>query len=291
MSKGIAETFRMIRRSPYQALAAIFVLWLTFLVAYVLSYALFASDRVLSYFETRPQVVAFFKPSVEQTKINEIAKQFSQKSNVSKVKVVTKDEALATYRKENAKDPMLLDLVTADVLPASMEVSATAPEELEKIREEFATYSDFIEEVVFQKDFVDTLTGWTAGIRLGGLIAVAVLVVTSVIIMTVLVSMKVAIKRKELGILRLLGASEGYIFSPFLLEGMFYGFLGSGFAWLTAFTALLYATPSIIRFMGDIPVLPVPTQFYAVQAGAGIFSGIFLGLCASLIALRRIARQ
>lgn len=291
MSKGLSETFRMMRRSPYQALAAVFVLWLTFLVAYVFSFALYASNRVLQYFETRPQVVAFFKSSVEQSKINDIAKNFSQKEYVSEVRVVTKEEALSLYRKENEKDPMLLDLVTADVLPASVEVSATDPESLLRVREDFATYSDFIEEVVFQKDLVNSLTEWTNGIRFGGMIAVGVLAGSSLVLLAVLVSMKVAMKRKELGVLRLLGASDGYIYTPFLLEGMMYGFIGSGLAWVTAFTGLLYGTPSIIQYMGDVPVLPIPPRFYAIQAAAGIGAGVFLGLFASLSALRRVARK
>ena len=290
MSKGLRESFRLMRRSPYQAFAAIFVLWLTFLLAYVLSFLLYGSERVLGYFETRPQVVAFFKASAELSKIQEIAQDFSQKTYVSSVKVTTKDDALALYRKENEKDPMLLDLVTADVLPASLEVSANDPDALPQIREDFGGYAEFVDEVVFQKDFVESLTQWTRGIRVAGLIIVGTLALSSVIVLTVLIGMKVTMKRKEVGIMRLLGATDGYIFSPFLLEGAVYGSIGALLAWITAYTIVLYATPTIIQFMGDIPLIPIPLELYGIQVGVGVFSGFFLGICSSLIALRRIAR-
>lgn len=290
MNRPVFEAFRQMRRTPYQALGAILVLFITFFVAYTFSFIVFGSEQVIRYFETRPQVTAFFKNSATNQEIDAINQEITAKPYVASVKVVSKNEALALYKAENKQDPLLLELVTADILPASIEVSGKDIGSLELIQTDLGQYKDNIEEIVYQKNIVDSLAKWTKTIRYIGIGAIAVLALTSLIIVMIIISMKVAMKRQEIGIMRLLGATSWYINAPFVIEGMWYGCVSAVLAWVLVTVGVLYATPWILDFFGEIQILPPSWMFYAVQAGAGIVFGVSIGALASSIALRRFIK-
>lgn len=290
MGRTIREAFTQMRRTPYQALGAILVLFITFFVGYAFSLLLYGSEHVLRFVETRPQVTAFFKSDTTEADIRGIENDMLVKPYVAKVKVVTKNDALALYKEENKRDPLLLELVTADILPASIEVSGKEIGSLEQIQKDLEVYKSKVDEIVFQKSIIDSLARWTMVIRWVGITIISVLGVTSLIIMMVVLSMKVSMKRQEIGIMRLLGATSWYINGPFLIEGMSYGLFGALLSWGVVTVGVLYATPWIIDFFGEIPVLPIPWSFLALQVGVGLAIGALSGAIASMLALRRFIK-
>jgi cell division transport system permease protein len=167
-----------IRRSPYQSLAAIALLSLTFFVGYTVSFFLLGSEQVLRYFEARPQVIAFFQVETTADKVTELATTMQSKTYVESVKIVTKDEALQIYQDENKDDPLLLELVTSQILPASLEVSGKTIDDLKRIKTDLES-TPAIDEVILQQDVIDSLSSWTKTIRLVGLAAVSILSLTT----------------------------------------------------------------------------------------------------------------
>ena len=124
-----------IRRSPYQAFAAIFIITQTFFVVTMFTFIIFGSAKILSYFESLPQVTAFFKNEAKQQDIDAIQKQLEEAGVVSKIRFVSKKEAMAIYKEQNKNDPLLLDLVTADILPSSLEISTKKIDDLSGVSE------------------------------------------------------------------------------------------------------------------------------------------------------------
>lgn len=289
MANQLANTWKHIRRSPYQAITAIFILTLTFFVASVFIIATFASHQILNYFETRPQVTAFFKDDTTPEAITTLKKDLESKEYVSQVKYVSKEEALAIYREQNKQDPLLLQMVTADILPASLEVSGVTAEALPQIAELIKNQTG-IEEVVYQEDVIDTLTAWTKALRIIGLGAIGFLIITSLLLIMVMVSMKIALRRKEIEIMRLIGASTWYIKAPFIFEGALYGAIGVVVGWGATYIGLLYATPFLASFLGTIPLLPVPVTGMLLLLAAEVGFGVLVGSLGSLIAVRRFLR-
>jgi cell division transport system permease protein len=274
------NTFRNIRRAPYQALAAILVLTLTFLVTDVFVLVLLGSQKVMNYFETRPQVTAFFTDQVSENAILGLKQQLENQDYVANVTYISKQKALEIYREQNKDDPLLLEMVTADILPASLEVSAKAVGNLPKIKNDLTGVTG-VEEVVYQQDIVEALTKWTRGIWVAGIFLVSVLMFTSLLVLTLIISMKVSAKRQEISTIRLLGAAPWFINGPYLLEGAFYGVVGSVVAWGIMYILLLYATPLLVSFLKDMNVLPVNPLFMLllltimslIAAGLGMISG------------------
>lgn len=284
--KSFRTTWNHIRRSPYQALAAIMIMMLTFLAISVFSMMTIGSSRVIEYFESKPQVTAFFKNEAKQQEIKSLSDSMEKSEKVAEVKFVSKEEALKIYRQQNKNDPLLLDLVTADILPASLEVSANKIEDLSPIAETLKS-SPIVSEVIFQKDVVQTLTSWTTAIRRIGVGVIVVLSVVSVFIMATIIGFKISQKREEIEIMRLLSATNWYIRWPFLLEGVFYGVIGAFFGWLISSVGLIYITPYLQSFLGPIPLLPVPLIFLIGLLGAEIIVALVLGTLSSFLAVLR----
>jgi cell division transport system permease protein len=262
------------------------IMMLTFLAISVFSMVTVGSSKIISYFESKPQVTAFFKTDAKQSDIDLLKSTMTQSSEVAAVKFVSKDEALKIYKEQNKSDPLLLDLVTSDILPASLEVSANKIEDLSPIAETLRK-SPIVSEVIFQKDVVQTLSSWTTAIRRIGIAVIVVLSVVSVFIMATIIGFKISQKREEIEIMKLLSATNWYIRWPFLLEGIFYGIFGAFFGWLIASVGLIYATPYLQSFLGSIPLLPVSFVFLVGLLAAEIIVAVILGTLSSFLAVLR----
>jgi cell division transport system permease protein len=289
MKKSILTAYKHMRRSPYQAISAIAVLTLTFFIAAVYLLVVAGSEKILSYFETRPQVTVFFKDEALEEDIQKIAEKLGNTQGVAGTTYISKQEALAIYQEQNKDDPLLLEMVTSEILPASIEISATnvsfLPEIAGSVSQEAA-----VEEVIFQKDVIDALTQWTRAVRISGMALLAFLAATSILIIVIIIGLKISTKRYEIGILRLVGATNWYIIGPFIIEGITYSLLGAFFAWGSSYLLLLYSTPFLVSFLGEIPLLPVPFLFMLALLGGMFAFGILIGSFASLIAARRFLR-
>ena len=284
--KFIKSSLRNIRRSPYQALAAVLIMMLTFLTISFFTFLLAGSSRVINFFESKPQATAFFKNEAKQSDINTLESQIKNTGKVSSVRFVSKKEALKIYKQQNKDDPLLLDLVTADILPASLEVSAFRISDLSGISETLKG-SSIVQEVIFQKDIVSTLVSWTAAVRRIGISLVIVLSLVSTFIMITIIGIRISQRKEDIEIMRLIGASNWYIRWPFLFEGMFYAVVGALVGWMIASLVLWYSTPFLSSFLKGVPILPVPPIFLLEVLLAELIFAIILGFLSSFLAVLR----
>src|SRR3984957_197783 len=285
-AKQTKATLKHIRRSPYQSLAAIFIMILTFLAITVFTFIVFGSSTVINYFESKPQVTAFFKDTATQQNIDDLRSQLNSTGMISTSKFISKDQALQIYRAQNKNDPLLLDLVTADILPASLEISTVQIQDLGPISDILGK-SPYVSEVVYQKDIVSTLTRWTNAIRIIGIILIVVLTVVSIFIMMTVIGFKVSQKREEIEIMKLLSATNWYIRWPFMLEGILYGAVGTFVGWFVATTALLYFSPYLESFLKGIPLFPISPFFLIGVLLGELLLAVLLGVLASSLAVLR----
>ena len=293
------NTWKHIRRSPYQSMAAILTMFLTMFLAGIFFLVSAGSFFVLRYFESKPQITVFFSNTSTPANAETLKKLLVDTGKVLSVKYVSKDEALSIYREQNKNDPLLLEMVTPDILPASLEVSAVNPSYLNDLAPVMER-APGVEQVVFQKDVVNTLLKWTNVIRLVGLVVVGLFAVNAILIVMTVIGMKIATKRDEIEILTLIGASPWYIRMPFIMEGGMYGFLGATLSWIISTACLFWIRSSINGFLGMTPVIhtimgdPVGMPFLAaISAYLFVlwFVGSLLGSLGSLVALGRYLKS
>lgn len=278
--------FKHIRRSPYQALSAVMIMTFTFFMAAIFLLLATGSFVILNFFEAKPQITTFFKDKTKPETITRIKKVLENSGKISIIKSVSKEEALAIYKEQNKNDPLLLEMVTADILPASLEISAKNITDLKEIYN-LVKKEESIEEVVYQKDIIDNLTKWTNGLRRIGLGIVIFLIIDSVLIILTIIGMKIALRKEEIEILKLLGASNWYVSLPFIIEGVIYGLLGAFFGWGVTYIAIWQATPLLQSFLLNTPLYPIPYYVMLIILALLFLTGFIIGVVGSIFALRR----
>jgi len=275
-----------IRRSPYQAFTAVFIILQTFFVVSIFAFAVWGSARIINYFESLPQVDVFFRNEAKQEEIDHLKKQLENSGKIANIRFVSKEEALNIYKEQNKDDPLLLELVTADILPSSFHISTVSINDLSAIADSLKK-SEIVERVVFPKQVVSKLIEWTDMLRRVGVALIAVLAVDAILIMTVIIGFKISRKKEDIEIMRLIGATNWYIRWPFILEGILYGVVGAVLGWGAALAALWYTTPFLSSFLHDIPVFPIPPIFLLMVLGIEILLAIVLGGISSFMAVIR----
>lgn len=287
--KKFQTTLKHIRRSPYQSLAAVFMTSITFFIVSIFALVVLGAHSMLGYFESRPQVTAFFKDDILMSDIDSLKKSLGDAVPVESIRYISKDDALEIYKKQNTDNPLLLEMVTADILPASLEVSAKNVKDLETIAS-LMQKNNAVEEVVFQKDVIDTLRKWLGGVRLTGIVLSSLLIFASLTTIIIILGLKFTARKTEINTLALLGATSWYIRGPFVTEGIIYAVTGALFGWGMSYLTLLYLTPNIVSFMQDITILPVPIWVMMAMLGSEVVLACIIGALASLIATRRYGR-
>lgn len=299
MNIHLRTAFDYIKRSPFQAIAALFVLSLTFFVATTMAVLIYSSGKALKHFETRPQIISFLKDDSQATAVSAFQSKLTQDERIKDVRYVPKEEALAIYKKATEDNPLLAELVSPSIFPASLEFSVTdlslAQEVIDEVKDEA-----IVDTVGFTAnlggesslgDAVTRLKTITYYIRVGGGVFVGVLGLTSFMVLLVIIGMRMTTRKGEVEILNLIGATPKFIKSPIVLEALSYAILGVILGWVVSFTMWLYIAPTIVNYFGTIPILPVdPLSFFLLFAailGSELIIGSFLALLGSLIAVKR----
>lgn len=286
MKRVIEFTKKNISRTPFQAIAASMVMFLTFFVMLTFILLALGSQASLRYFESKPQVIAFFKEGTTEKDVLAIQNALKGESRVENTKYVSKEEALQIYRERNKSDPALLELVTANILPASLEISTKSPEDLTAIAE-ILRKEPVVSEVIVPEDVVKTLTSVTKIIRIVGAVVVSFLTIFATLVILMIIGFKIRLRRGEIEIMRLIGASSSFIRNPYVLEGMFYGVVGAASAWVIVYLLLWYFTPFLQIYLGEVKLVPVSPILMLILLGASLAVACIIGGLGSIGAVRR----
>jgi cell division transport system permease protein len=292
-----------IRRAPFQATAAIFVLSLTFFVATLVSILVYSSSQLLSYFETRPQVIAFLKDGTTDTQIADLQHKLSADVKVKDVKYVSKEEALSIYKKATSDNPLLGQLVSPSIFPASLEFSVIdlsfAQDIITQVKGEKIVDSVGFTAAVGGEaslnDVVNRLRTITTYVKIGGGVFTGILTLASFVVLLITITMRMSTRREEIEILNLIGATKSFIRSPIMLEAVIYAVLGVFIGWILSFIAVLYSAPTLVSYFGEIPILPRDTlgilAIFGVILGIELVFGMILAVSGSLLAISRVRKS
>jgi cell division transport system permease protein len=299
----LRTAFSNIRRSPFQAVAAIFVLTLTFFVATVIATMVYSSNQLLRHFETRPQIIAFLKDPIAAEDVSALQRKLQDDSRIKEVRYVTKEEALSIYKEATSENPLLGELVSPSIFPASLEFSLTdlsfAEDVISNVKEE-----SVVDQVGFTaslggestlQETVNRLRSIAWYVRIGGGVFSGILLLTSFFVLLIIISMRLTTRRHEVEILDLIGATPGFIRSPIILEAIVYSFVGVFLGWVLAFILILYSAPNIISYFDQIKVLPRDTvelfYLFGIMLAVELFIGFILALMGSSIAVSRARKR
>lgn len=250
------EIWTSIRRTPYQSLSAFMILFFTLFLTLILFVSLTFLYGTLNYLETKPQVTVYFQNKTVENHIFKVRDELMSSGKVLNIKYISKNEAFNIYKQLNKDNPLLLEMVSSDILPPSLEIYAKKPIFLPEIAEYLKKQGD-IDEVQYEKDIIDKLLVLTNTIRRSALIFFSYLIIMSIIVLTTMILFKIALKESEITLLKLIGATNFYIRKPYILESLFLGIAASSLSFGIFSFVVLYFNPFLQSYLKGITALSI----------------------------------
>ncbi|HEX6966545.1 MAG TPA: permease-like cell division protein FtsX [Gemmatimonadaceae bacterium] len=280
MRLTLRETALGLKRAPLLSTLSIITIAFSLFTFGLFGLVALNVSRALQSVEDRVEIRAFI---VDGTPIESVATALGDIGafpEVQRAEVITADQALARAR---AELPEFQDVFEADVLPASIEVRLKPgfrdPATVKAVAERIKTYS-FIDDVRYGQEWVVKLYNIRNIAGAAGLILGIAFAVVSVIIIGSTIRLAVLARAREISIMRLVGATNGFVRRPFLLDGLLKGLLGGGLALLLTWGAHV----AIDRYL-------VHTIFFDSDIAAiGVVCGGLIGLFGSAVSVGRHLR-
>lgn len=284
---NLKHTWHHIRRSPFQSMTATAIMTLSLFLLSTYAIVSIGMSSLLKHFETKPEVTIFLKDGIDQLTIDGIRKELSEFPSIREVKYISKEKALSIYKEQNKDNPLLTEMVTASILPASFEVSVSDPNVLEEISQKFSSKATIVDEIIYQKDIIKSILSWTNIIRKIGIAAIVITSLISFFIISIIIGMKITNRKDEIKVSRMLGASRSYVKKPFITEGLIYGAFGSVLGSGTSILFFTFFAKKINDFFQPVVFISSnPLMYLTIFAGT-LAVGAFVGYFASSFGAKR----
>lgn len=280
------ETFRSLFRNRFMAIASVLTVTLSMFILGVFLSAVLNINHMASYLENQVEMTVYLKDRLTTDQVMGIGKYLKAQPGMKEIKFTNKDQAMKDFRERMGDQQGLLDAINGNPLPASYQMSFQTPEQLKTAAEVVAKYQG-VETVQYGKDIIEQLYKVAQVIRLSGIVLIIFLAGAELFIISNTIRLTVFARRREIQIMKYVGASNGFIRWPFLFEGMVIGFLGSGFAslilWEGYKTVVSEMAAAGLVFIPMIPLWP----FMGYTTLIILAAGIMIGVMGSAISLRK----
>lgn len=278
------ETVSGLRRNGLVAFAAVST---AFISLFLLGGALLVGRWVGLLVDATTQkveVAVYLTDDVSPAQRDRLQRKLVSMPEVASVEYESKQQAYQRFQEIFANQKDLVQNVRPDALPASFRVKLENPEEFEVVAARLEGEPG-IEQIVDQRDVLKRLFAVTRVFRVGvGAVAIVMLVAAAGLIANT-VRMALFARRKEIGIMKLVGATNWFIRVPFLIEGVMEGLLGAGTAILALFMMKVLFIDPLRNQVGFLPLLQTSDLIFTVPILLVI--GVAVAALASLVAMRR----
>jgi len=285
------------KRGGLISAATILVMTLTLIVIQGLVFFTVIADTLLNQVADKVDISVYFKTDAEEEEILNIKKEASKLSEVEQVEYVSREAALLTF-KEKYKDNELLNQALEELgnnpLEASLNVRARDPRQYASVAKFFEAerFKEVVSKVNYSENqkIIDRLASIIAGVRRIGLGITLVLVVISVLVAFNTVRLAIYNAREEIGIMKLVGATNWFVRGPFVIEGILHGSIAGMLTILLFVPATAWMGPKFENFFGGVNMFSYLSGNFFETLGILVGTGVFLGVISSLIAVRRHLR-
>ena len=229
----------------------------------------------------------FMQPDATPPQTDAVERQLSQMPEVKKVTYVGQDAAYDEFKRMFANEPDMVESVTAKDLPPSYRVVPKRAEFVDAIGEHFKN-SEGVRKVVFARETVQTLLKVTRILQILIFGVAAVLFVSALVLILNTIRMAIFARRREVAIMKLVGATNWFIRVPFMLEGMIQGVAGAAVAFVVVFLGRNLVAQAVNSYDLQLIRQLVVSSQEAIATGIVIlFAGAVIGTVSSAIAVGR----
>jgi len=289
------EAVNSLVRNWVMSVAAIVTVLVSMFVLGLGMIIFFNFQHAISDLRNKLEVEVFIKNTASPDQINELGDEIRAMPEVKDVGFVSKDEALNRLRDSLQGHEDVLDALSGNPLPPSYEITLKDPAQIEEVASRF-----------FENPIVDNTPGTHDGVKYGGetsdrvlkvttifLIGgagfVMLLTVASVLLISNTTRLSIFARRREIEIMRLVGATNWFIRWPFVMEGVFTGMIGAAAAAILVMIANRFIIEGVVNKMPFLPFNAEAVPMFWLVLFV-IIGGTLLGSVGSGLALRRFLR-
>ncbi|MGH2740378.1 MAG: permease-like cell division protein FtsX [Actinomycetota bacterium] len=280
----LGETVAALRRNALVTFAAVSTV---FISLFLLGFALLVQRQVnllVGEWAGKVEVSVFLREEASPDEVDALSRKISAFPEVDQVFFESREQAYERFRELFKDSPSLVENVSPSSLPRSFRIKLNDPEDFSVIRARLAGEPG-IEEIRDEQDLLKRLFAVTGVLRTGVLAVGLIMLISAAGLIGNTVRLAVFARRKEIGIMKLVGATNWFIRVPFLIEGVVQGLVGAAMAVLTLFVMrVLFIDP----LRTQIQFTPwIGTTDILITVPILIGSGILIAAAASLLAMRR----
>ncbi len=233
-------------------------------------------------------IQVFLDDNADEEQLTKIENRIKETDGVNSVVFQSKEQALNIMKKEWGDEGYLLEGLEENPLPNSYVIQLKDIKYADNVVDKIKGMSG-IEEIKYYKDIIDKMLTVSRYIKIGGIAIIAILMFISVFIISNTIKITVAARRREISIMKYVGATNGYIRGPFIIEGILLGVVGAGLSILIVNFGYKYLFKVINERLYIIFTVYLVSPYVLFQDIVIIFLaiGIGIGVLGSLLSLKR----
>lgn len=263
-------------------------------------------NSVIGTVEQQVTINAFISDDATDDQIEAFQSKLESWDNVASVQFKTKEDALADYTSNlsNNAEATMAALDGENPLPRSFVIEMQDPSQVQSTAERIKADEDFRQivddddpdvddvdadvnaSVLYGQEEVGRLFQVTTYIRIAAVVLVALLTFIAFIFINNTIRLSITARRREIGIMRLVGASNSFIRGPFITEGVIQALLGALLSIGVLELIRNFGMPALQNAMSFLS-FQIPLNMYLVTYAALVIVGVVIGLFGSAIAMRR----
>ena len=278
-----------LRRSGWLTAAAIATVGISLFLLGLFVLVVLNLNLIVHSLESEVEAAVFLKPDTPREVLPELEAALRRLPGVQEVKLVPKEEGLKRLSQQFGPDHDLLRAMGGkNPLPDYFRVRTVRPEDVSRAAKA-AERLRYVEEVRYGQGMVERLFQVARWVRFLGAAVIGLLGAAAVALIAIVIRMTVFARRREISIMKYVGATDWFIRWPFFLEGMFLGLVGAavaGFCLEAAYSVLISRLQLSLAFL---PLLSDPAQVWRLVGGL-VAGGVILGSLGSLISVRRFLK-
>jgi cell division transport system permease protein len=284
------EAFGSLRRNFFMTIAALVTVFLSIVVLGGVLVFVYTTDALLKEVERKVEITVYLKTDPDPTsdEVDAMQTEILSWPEVKSSVFVSKQEALNRLKEMFKDDPEVLEGLTGNPLPASFEITLVNPQQVDSVASRFQGRS-IVDEVKYGKEYTDKLFSFTSQARNFLLGFIVLLGVVAVLLISNTIRLSIFARKREVEIMKLVGATNWFIRWPFVIEGVTVGFMGALAAVIVVLLVnsfLMGKVRESLTFM-TVPLDAVPYVFVSIMLLA---VGVVIGALGSGIGLRRFLK-
>ncbi|MDQ3377731.1 MAG: permease-like cell division protein FtsX [Actinomycetota bacterium] len=228
----LAEAFKNIRLNLLMSITAVTT---TFICILVFGVGLLVSSHVEGIIgSVREDVsVEVFMPGRGEEEVVSLEEKANGWEEVASVDRISEEQALVAFKDTFKEQPELYENLDRGVLPSSLQIQLTDPDLADEVAGKLKAEGFGEENLSYPQQTIERLNSVTSYMIWGLYAATILFLVASVLLISNAIRVSIFARRKEIEVMKLVGASDGFVRTPFVLEGLIQGLLGAGLAALT----------------------------------------------------------